>query len=363
MHQTICLNMIVKNEVAVIARCLDSLRPLIDTWVIVDTGSTDGTQQCIRETLAGLPGELYERPWVHFAHNRSEALVYARGRAEFVLFIDADEMLTFEPSFALPELTADAYKIRMISGAVSYWKTMLVRDSLDWHYIGVLHEYPACSRPAQEDRLPGITCLRFADGARAKDPVLYRRDALLLEEALLTDPQNARNMFYLGQSYADAGETALAIDRYARRVALGGWVEEIWYSLYQIGRLKQRKGDPWPEVLAAYLAAFNFRPTRAEPLFQIGFFYQARKEYAVACLFLSQAMAIPYPESEILFVDKYMYEVSIPLEYSVCSFYVGRHEQAIETANRLLAGEIPPELRDQVIRNREFSLDALRARL
>ncbi|MGW8788902.1 glycosyltransferase, partial [Heyndrickxia sporothermodurans] len=43
-RKTICLSMIVKNEASVIRRCLDSVRPLIDTWVIIDTGSTDGTQ-------------------------------------------------------------------------------------------------------------------------------------------------------------------------------------------------------------------------------------------------------------------------------------------------------------------------------
>jgi glycosyltransferase involved in cell wall biosynthesis len=70
---TICLNMIVKNEAPVIGRCLASVRPLIDQWVIVDTGSTDGTQALIREALADLPGVLIERPWVDFAHNRNEA--------------------------------------------------------------------------------------------------------------------------------------------------------------------------------------------------------------------------------------------------------------------------------------------------
>ena len=35
---TICLNMIVKNEAAVIGRCVDFALPFIDYWVVVDTG-------------------------------------------------------------------------------------------------------------------------------------------------------------------------------------------------------------------------------------------------------------------------------------------------------------------------------------
>ena len=362
-RQTICLNMIVKNEVSVIARCLESVRPIIDTWVIVDTGSTDGTQDKIREVFADLPGELYERPWVSFSANRSEALVLARRRADWMLFIDADEVLAFDPGFQMPLLTADAYHFRMISGAITYFKTMLVRDAFDFFYVGVLHEYAVCARPATEARLPGVTTLRFSDGARGKDPVLYRRDAVLLEEGLLAEPENARYMFYLGQSYADAGEPRLAIDRYTRRIDMGGWAEELWYSMYQVARLKQRIADPWPEVMDAYLAAFSYRPDRAEPIFQIAFHYQALKDYPLSHLFLSQAMQIPFPEFDTLFVDRHIYKVLIPLEYSVACYYVGKHKEAIEVANRMLADpETTPELRDQLIKNRQFSLDALSPR-
>ena len=66
--------MIVKNESKVIRRCLESVLPLVDYWVIVDTGSTDGTQQIILECLKEVPGFLHERPWVDFSHNRNEAI-------------------------------------------------------------------------------------------------------------------------------------------------------------------------------------------------------------------------------------------------------------------------------------------------
>ena len=49
---TICLTMIVKNESQVIRRCIDSVKDYISYWVIVDTGSTDGTQDLIKEIMA-----------------------------------------------------------------------------------------------------------------------------------------------------------------------------------------------------------------------------------------------------------------------------------------------------------------------
>ena len=45
--KTICLNMIVKNEEKIICRLLESVSDLIDTFCIIDTGSTDSTVEKI----------------------------------------------------------------------------------------------------------------------------------------------------------------------------------------------------------------------------------------------------------------------------------------------------------------------------
>lgn len=88
--------MIVKDEAKVIERCLASVRGLVDTWVISDTGSTDGTQELIRRALAGVPGELHQDPWVDFGHNRTRNIRRARGRADYLLLIDADMVVRQE---------------------------------------------------------------------------------------------------------------------------------------------------------------------------------------------------------------------------------------------------------------------------
>ena len=87
----IALCMIVKNEAAFIERCLASVKPIIDHWTIVDTGSTDDTKKLIRKALKGVPGKLLEREFTDFGTNRTEALALAKGTNDWLLLLDADE--------------------------------------------------------------------------------------------------------------------------------------------------------------------------------------------------------------------------------------------------------------------------------
>lgn len=360
MRSSICLNMIVKNEAHVIERCLASVKPLIDHWVIVDTGSTDGTQAKIRSFLSDIPGEVIERPWVDFAHNRSEAIGVARECADYLFIIDADEVLELDSGFERPALAKGAYQLEMRSGGVSYFKTQLINTRLDWSFRSVLHEYLYCDQPHDEDVLPGARTIRYTDGARSLDPLTYRKDALILERALLEEPDNARYVFYLAQSYRDARDFELALRNYERRAGMGGWIEEVWYSLYQAADLKQRLERDWPEVLAAYLSAFQRHPRRIEPLFRVAMHYQRTREFHTAHLFLKRIIEIPYPQADYLFIEKSIYDYIALMEYAVNAYWIGDHVEAIRVNNNLLnQSELPGEIFEQIIKNRRFSLDAL----
>lgn len=357
---TICLNMIVKNEAPVIRRCLDTVMPFIDHWVIIDTGSQDGTQDIIREHLKDIPGQLIERPWVDFAHNRSEALAAARDKADYVLVIDADETLESDPGFAMPPLGLDSYNLEVSYGGCVYMRKAIVHNRLPWRYEGVLHEYICCDAPHSEGFVAGLRTIPHPDGARARDPNTYRHDALILERALISDPGNARNVFYLAQSYRDAGDHEMAVRNYKRRVELGGWAEEVWYSLYQLAALYERMQKPWPEVMEAYLAAFEFQADRAGPLYRIGMHYQAKGEYRTAHMFFAKAMQLKMPGPDRLFVETMVYQYLLPIEFAVACFYVGDHKTAIATNDALLRNpQLPVALVDQVTKNRRFSLDVL----
>jgi tetratricopeptide (TPR) repeat protein len=142
---------------------------------------------------------------------------------------------------------------------------------------------------------------------------------------------------------------------------MGGFAEEVWCSLYEIARLMEARGDDWGEVMDAYLEAYDFRPERAEPLYRVGLFYQRLKEYGLAKVFFGRAMQVPFPANEVLFVEADVYRFLLPLEYAVACYWTGEHETAIAVTDRLLGGQaLSAERREHLLRNRQFSVDALR---
>ncbi len=355
----ICLSMIVKNESAVIARCLQSVRPLIQRWVIVDTGSGDGTQDIIRRTMADVPGELHERPWRDFASNRNEALALAASQSGFVFVIDADETLEWPESYQLPALHADAYSLVMAFDQMRYRRTCLLKASAGWRYEGVLHEYLVAPDATTVERLDGPQVRVRAEGARSQNPRKFQDDAALLERALAVAPDNARYRFYLAQSYRDAGEVALALAHYRRRVALLGWDEERWYAQYQCALLLEQMENDSTSVQQAYLEAFRMRPTRNEPLTALARYWRLRGEYALALLYARSAEKITMPADDMLFVDLSSYQWRALDELAVSAWWAGAHHEGAAAVAKLLAESLFPDSeRHRIEANAGFYRDA-----
>ena len=126
--KSICLNMIVKDESKIIQRCLESVKSVIDYWVILDTGSTDGTMHIIRQTLFDIPGELFELPWVNFESNRNAALKRAKNKADYILFMDADDCLGFSKPLNKNDLNCDCYYFLCQDPVVDCYRIMMINN-------------------------------------------------------------------------------------------------------------------------------------------------------------------------------------------------------------------------------------------
>jgi len=352
--------MIVKDEAPVIRRCLDSVRAIIDYWVIVDTGSSDGTQALIREHFKDLPGELFERPWRDFAHNRSEALMLARPHGDYSLVIDADDTLDLPADFRLPPLRADAYTVDIAFGDTRYQRMQLVRNTLPWRYQGVLHEFLQCEAAQPAEHL-SILMRCSHDGARRCDPQTYRKDAHILELALRneTDPFLAtRYTFYLAQSYRDYGAQELALAAYLRRAQLGRWDQEVYYSLYQAAQLKAALGHAADEVIALCLRASDLLSERAEALHFASQLCRNSGRNQQGYVIAARGLNLAIPNG--LFVEPWIYQYGLRDEYAVNAYWSGHYRDSLDAGLHLLSNaHCPAEHRARFATNAKFALDKL----
>jgi len=319
--KTVCLNMIVKNESKVVERCLDSVKSLIDYWVIVDTGSDDGTQKVIRECMRGIPGQLIERPWLHFAHNRNEALDLAKDKGDYLLFIDADDWLQISDTFTVPNLCYDYYAVEFYHGNCCSAQVLLAINCIDWKWEGVVHEaidYSAASGAFLE----GIVKRSGLDGNRSKDLQKKNlRDAQILETALLEEPNNTRYVLHLAGCYEAAEQNVPALKNFEKRVTMGGDPLDLFFSLYRIGALQEKLKMESEIIINSYLRAYLSRPHRVEPLYCLANYFIQRNCHVLGYLIARFALTIP-------FLDDFYFT-----QYPIYEY--GLRDQLVECAARL----------------------------
>jgi glycosyltransferase involved in cell wall biosynthesis len=372
-NKTINLCMIVKNESRVIERCLASVLPLIDYWVIVDTGSTDGTQQKIKDFFDrnGIPGELHQSEWKDFGFNRSEALEFAqKTEHDYSLMIDADEILVFEPGFDPIKfkegLTADLYNIFAQFGQTRYHRPQMTSNKKPFYYRGILHEYVDCKDAiGSRDFARGFMNTPIQDGARSSNPKKYEHDAERFEDALASGTVEEKDFnryhFYLAQSYRDSQQWEKALDAYVKRANLGGWNEEVFYSWYQAGRIMEILNKPFDEIVKTYFQAFQIAPWRAESLWAAARLCRTYCRWDQAYRFAKQALKIRYPEGA-LFVGQGIYEWAILDEFSIAAYWTEHYHEARHAANQILQdNKYPQDQKDRIEANFKFATDAILA--
>jgi glycosyltransferase involved in cell wall biosynthesis/predicted GH43/DUF377 family glycosyl hydrolase len=328
-NQSIGLCMIVRNEEAILERCLRSVAGLIDSWVICDTGSEDRTPEIVQSLLADIPGELHETSWLDFGQNRSELMEIAHGSADYLLLIDAD--MTVQRRASLPPLSSDAYMLRE-TGGLDFGVLRLVRGDRRWWYEGSTHEYIATDGRFDQRQLDELLIEHHGDGSGRREKLI--RDVGLLKRDVARDPDNPRPIFYLAQTYRELGKHEIAIRYYRRRVEMGGWDEEVFYAGLQEGvlRAEQELASGTPVLLDAW----QRRPTRAEPLYELARLHRRNGDLAVAHMFATRGLEIPYPSADVLFIHRWVYDWALRLERAQAAAGVGRLGEARDDLRELL---------------------------
>jgi glycosyltransferase involved in cell wall biosynthesis len=357
-NKSVCLNMIVKNESAVIRRCLESVKKAIDYWVIVDTGSSDGTQDVIRETLKDVPGDLYERKWVDFGTNRNEALQFAKGKADYLLLIDADERLIFRDPCLFPPLEKDIYaSIYRDSSQCMTQRILLINQHLNWKWSGVIHEMLECSDAKSFELLENVVNFAPVEGSRSKHlPNKFRTEIEILQNALKDNPLNSRFVFHLALNYEALDEFNLALKWFAKRSQMDPLNLEVYYSHYRIGLIHKHLHMSADLYVDSFLQAFQSAP-RAEPLFWIAKYFMQSQCYLIGYLISELALSIEINRSDFFFIDVAVYEYRILYQYAECAFRIQKYREAYGAFQGLLTiPSLPTKMRESAEQMIELSV-------
>jgi len=349
-EKTICLCLIVKNEEKTFPRLIESCKEIIDYWVICDTGSTDDTMKVIKKELDGIPGEFFEEPFLDFGHNRTLLVERARDKADYLLLMDADMIVQVGKGFNKAILDAESYMIRY-TGNIDFAQPLLVSGHKEWRYEGYTHEYITTKGKYTQGTCP-LMIIHKADGGSRDDK--YERDVELCKLEITNYPQRIRPHFYLAMSLQNLGRHKEAIEAYQERIKRGGWNEEIYYSLYQIGMSLYASEDK-PSAILQFLEAYDARPTRFEALFMIGQIHREMKKYSIAKMFFEKMVKQPYPKNDILFIHKAQHDYLVDFELGICNYWLGDYKEAEKHSRKLFnRNDIDQSIIDQNKKNFTF---------
>jgi len=390
----LALLMMVKNEHLRIEVSLDSVLGVVDSVVVLDTGSTDGTQDIIRNwcTKHNIPLFLKEEPFTTFCKSRNVSLDYLDTTpADYGLLLDCNDEL--QNGKGLREYvnsytgTCSAFHVCQVwwNGISNdkYYNVRLVKPRNGWRYKRNVHEYMTCDGvekfnriqmrrqknglPTEENkwltRIEGNHFVLFQDRTKDDDKSFKRfaRDKVLLYDDYITGVKKlqsmtdtstddyveerndyARTLFYLAQTLTCLYENNEAYLFYRRRLDETGFNEEVFHSYYRCGELSRVLGHNTEETLLWYLKSFyysteTFANPRVEALVKLSEYYINVENWRMAYYYLDIAEIIPYPEELILFVDRRMYDYTRYHLMERVGMYVGENTRGLKSGLKAIS--------------------------
>ncbi|MDR3587832.1 MAG: glycosyltransferase [Desulfosporosinus sp.] len=302
MNERISLTMIVRNEAAHLADCLESVKDKVDEMIIVDTGSTDDTISIARRYTP----HVFTFPWRNdFSAARNFALEHATG--DWILALDADEEVQCQDPLSFHALINSAKDkeafllplLNPISDTTEEYNTFhvlrLFRNNLNYQYIGKIHE---------QVTLPDQQKVGFATSPTLKHKLLplkichqkRNRDLHLLKKASQEDPHNPFLHYYLGVEWLMLGKSAYALPFLQKAYSSltddnllfrAPALKYLLVTLRSLGRLD--------EALALSLETSLHYPNFTDIFYLGGLLFEDKKEYLIALKWFNQAIDCGIP--------------------------------------------------------------------
>lgn len=309
--------MIMKDEAQVILRALNSVYPILDYYTVVDTGSSDNSKQIVKDFFdsKNITGQILDHPFVNFEDARNFALNAAKDKADFSFTLDADNIVRLAPEFNVEtlrnELSAtDIGIVKVNISGIVYGQQAFWRNTKPFRYFGATHEVLLCDAPATTKDISNLSVTLYSDGKSWGDlKQKFNRNVEMLSDYIEKNGLEPRHVFYLAESYKDAGEPEKAIEWYQKRLQISnGFYEELYWSQLMIAGLKWGLGCSVAEVADEYMKCGELDELRAEHLYFLKIMYEknCRPQSANKISELLLKYKNPYP-SRMLFLNPKAY--------------------------------------------------------
>lgn len=362
----LALNFICKDESHVVENMLESAKDIVDLIVVNDTGSTDGTQQIIKNfgEKHGIPTFVFERPFDDFESSRNHAMEKLREVVTELnwnpdqvhgFWFDCDETLVINSNFNKSQFTKDLYMINTYIGQMKYTRNTFFKVSKPFRWYGPVHEFIVCD---EQNITSGLAENIHVDvkmtGKSWQGDISekYASHAYKLEAYINKSRQDPRWIFYTAQSWHDAAsikdnkeenEERLrrSMKYYRERVSrTDGYAEEIYYSQYRVGTIMRILEEPWHLTHMELLKAYQIDPLRGESIKVIIDHYLQMGDWNMAYLYSKFAKTTfhgknPYP-TRLLFVDEATYVWKFAEAHAAAAFYTGRMDEAKQTYQEIV---------------------------
>jgi glycosyltransferase involved in cell wall biosynthesis len=232
------LAMITKNSADTIVECLNSYKQVIKFWTILDTGSTDGTQNLIKETLKDIPGKLFEEPFKGFSESRNRCLDLIGTTCKYTIMPD-DSYVLFNQEKLVNQLCKKDYPVVCIKiltkndlyplSETSYISKRITLSKCGIRYVGKIHED---IEYAEDITLEDCYLLDCPKGTQHSRTMNRKESDLLL---LGSDP---RSIYYKAMTYLTLKKLDLAFKEFEKRVNCTDTdYEEKFVSWMNLGHL------------------------------------------------------------------------------------------------------------------------------
>lgn len=293
--------MIIKNGGDTLKRVLEENKQYIDRWTILDTGSTDGTQNVISEVMRNKKGKMYERTFDNFRDSRNLCLDLSSKMCKFTIMLDDTYVIKNNLLNFLKEINddiyADSYSFIINSDDVEYSSNRMVKTDLNLRFENKIHEVfekNLCVLVPKENAYIFDIQTNFMHN-RTKERKLF--DLGILLEMVEEEPENPRHLYYVAQTYIELGNFEKAVEYFIRRVEhknVGHKLEKM-DAYFELARtLNFRMNRPFEEVEQYYLKSYELDKTRADSLYYIGLNYNEKGDFEKAYHYFSVGFEIGY---------------------------------------------------------------------